>query len=87
MMNICNNPDPRPIVYQYWNIGFQLYIVGPVLYRSVSFGYHSTHDEQYSPIDGFFLQIDCASLVLIHIMFIGKSWQIVKNAKNKNLKL
>ena len=28
-------PDPRPIVNQYWNIIFQLYIVGPVLYQCI----------------------------------------------------
>ena len=34
-IEITDNPDHRPVVNQYWNIVFQLYIVGPVLFQFI----------------------------------------------------
>ena len=76
-------PDPSAIVYQCWNIVFQLYIVGPVLYQCILRVYCSLI--MCSLFASFFLKKDWEFLVLIPMMFIAKSWKIVKFS-NKTLK-
>ena len=75
--------DLSLIAYQSWNIVFQLYIVGPVLYQCIlRVCCYTSLGAVYSHYI-FFPKIDCTLLVLIPMMFIAKSWKNVKISERK----
>ena len=83
-------PGPRPIVCQYWNIVFQLYIVGPLLHQCIQRVYYYLIRCSLNLRDTFFPENrlciidfdshDVHSKIMINFVKIWKKYEILGDA-------